>query len=167
MLAVFLNRCRRMKDVREDGVWWRFLDPNASWVCPYRFFLFMQGQLIGHIDRGYELNSRNEHTKECVKGTATRHSKSQAWSRLPPNPVRFSKIEISRRNVSFWNSNFASRQLWLPFRSGPHNPRPSIRALSFHHARLIRGRLGPIFHTIRGIVERVRKSAARVHGEVK
>ena len=32
MLAVFLNRCRMMKDVREDGVWWRFLDPNASWV---------------------------------------------------------------------------------------------------------------------------------------
>ena len=32
MLAVFLNRCRRMKDVLEDGVWWRFLDPNSSWV---------------------------------------------------------------------------------------------------------------------------------------
>jgi len=32
MLTVFLNRCRKMKDVREDGVWWRFLDPNASWV---------------------------------------------------------------------------------------------------------------------------------------
>ena len=32
MLAVFLNRCRRMKDVLHDGVWWRFLDPNASWV---------------------------------------------------------------------------------------------------------------------------------------
>ncbi|KAI1607993.1 sorting nexin-41 [Exophiala viscosa] len=31
MLAVFLNRCRRMKDVVEDGVWWRFLDPNSSW----------------------------------------------------------------------------------------------------------------------------------------
>ncbi|KAF7558663.1 hypothetical protein G7046_g5492 [Stylonectria norvegica] len=31
MLAVFLNRCRRMEDVRMDGVWWRFLDPNASW----------------------------------------------------------------------------------------------------------------------------------------
>ncbi|KAF2434512.1 autophagy protein Atg20 [Tothia fuscella] len=31
MLAVFLNRCRRMQDIREDGVWWRFLDPNASW----------------------------------------------------------------------------------------------------------------------------------------
>lgn len=32
MLAVFLNRCRKMKEVREDGVWWRFLDPNASWT---------------------------------------------------------------------------------------------------------------------------------------
>ncbi|KAF2763502.1 hypothetical protein EJ05DRAFT_507087 [Pseudovirgaria hyperparasitica] len=31
MLAVFLNRCRRMDEVREDGVWWKFLDPNASW----------------------------------------------------------------------------------------------------------------------------------------
>ncbi|KAJ9211932.1 hypothetical protein DTO166G4_6460 [Paecilomyces variotii] len=31
MLAVFLNRCRKMKEVREDGVFWRFLDPNASW----------------------------------------------------------------------------------------------------------------------------------------
>ncbi|KAF7892139.1 hypothetical protein EAF00_008441 [Botryotinia globosa] len=31
MLAVFLNRCRRMDEVQNDGVWWRFLDPNASW----------------------------------------------------------------------------------------------------------------------------------------
>lgn len=31
MLATFLNRCKRMKEVREDGVWWRFLDPNVSW----------------------------------------------------------------------------------------------------------------------------------------
>ncbi|KAF8860475.1 sorting nexin-like protein-41 [Acephala macrosclerotiorum] len=31
MLAVFLNRCRRMDEVRNDGVWWRFLDPNSSW----------------------------------------------------------------------------------------------------------------------------------------
>lgn len=32
MLSTFLNRCRKMNEVREDGVWWRFLDPNASWV---------------------------------------------------------------------------------------------------------------------------------------
>ncbi|BCR89300.1 sorting nexin, cytoplasm-to-vacuole targeting pathway/endosomal sorting [Aspergillus chevalieri] len=31
MLGVFLNRCRRMKEIREDGVWWRFMDPNVSW----------------------------------------------------------------------------------------------------------------------------------------
>ncbi|KAI9902586.1 hypothetical protein N3K66_001938 [Trichothecium roseum] len=31
MLAVFLNRCRRMDAVLNDGVWRRFLDPNASW----------------------------------------------------------------------------------------------------------------------------------------
>ena len=31
MLGTFLNRCKRMKEVREDGVWWRFLDPNVSW----------------------------------------------------------------------------------------------------------------------------------------
>lgn len=33
MLTVFLNRCRRMRDVMDDGVFWRFLDPNSSWVC--------------------------------------------------------------------------------------------------------------------------------------
>ena len=32
MLAVFLNRCRKMQQLRDDGVWLRFLDPNASWV---------------------------------------------------------------------------------------------------------------------------------------
>ena len=31
MLGTFLNRCRRMKEVQADGVWWRFLDPNVSW----------------------------------------------------------------------------------------------------------------------------------------
>lgn len=35
MLAVFLNRCRRMDQVREDGILWRFLDPNVSWVCSH------------------------------------------------------------------------------------------------------------------------------------
>ncbi|KAI5922241.1 hypothetical protein F4810DRAFT_721533 [Camillea tinctor] len=31
MLAVFLNRCRQMEQVLNNGVLWRFLDPNASW----------------------------------------------------------------------------------------------------------------------------------------
>lgn len=32
MLGSFLNRCRRMRGIREDGVFWKFLDPHASWV---------------------------------------------------------------------------------------------------------------------------------------
>lgn len=50
MLAVFLNRCRRMKEVREDGVWWRFLDPNASWVrliIPHDTFGFAADNILG------------------------------------------------------------------------------------------------------------------------
>ncbi|PVI04606.1 hypothetical protein DM02DRAFT_611431 [Periconia macrospinosa] len=31
MLAVFLNRCRKMYDVLDDGVFWRFLDPHTGW----------------------------------------------------------------------------------------------------------------------------------------
>lgn len=32
MLGVFLNRCARMREIRYDSVFQRFLDPNASWV---------------------------------------------------------------------------------------------------------------------------------------
>ncbi|KAI4669780.1 uncharacterized protein J4E79_000058 [Alternaria viburni] len=32
MLAVFLNRCRKMQDILQDGVFWRFLDPYTSWA---------------------------------------------------------------------------------------------------------------------------------------
>ena len=49
MLAVFLNRCRKMKEVREDGVWWRFLDPNASWVCTVRPLQFSTDLLQNEV----------------------------------------------------------------------------------------------------------------------
>jgi len=35
MLASFLNRCRKLSEVREDGVFWRFLDPHTSWVWAF------------------------------------------------------------------------------------------------------------------------------------
>lgn len=50
MLTVFLNRCRKMKEVREDGVWWRFLDPNASWVCLRRVSLDLSPWLTGPLE---------------------------------------------------------------------------------------------------------------------
>ena len=53
MLAVFLNRCRKMKEVREDGVWWRFLDPNASWVRCSNLLLMCLPQLTVARTRCY------------------------------------------------------------------------------------------------------------------
>jgi hypothetical protein len=45
--GVFLNRCRRMKEIREDGVWWRFLDPNVSWVGSTRMLVWgLRGQEV-------------------------------------------------------------------------------------------------------------------------
>lgn len=32
MLTSFLNRCKRMEEIVADGVFWKFLDPNASWT---------------------------------------------------------------------------------------------------------------------------------------
>jgi hypothetical protein len=57
MLSVFLNRCRRMKEVREDGVWWRFLDPNVSWVCSSLVFLAMSLFTNLCSERGFKLPS--------------------------------------------------------------------------------------------------------------
>lgn len=68
MLGVFLNRCRRMKEVREDGVWWRFLDPNASWVCL---------ELVAHdmwtyhcAERSPAFGSTRNHTQEQHESAA-------------------------------------------------------------------------------------------------
>lgn len=60
MLAVFLNRCRRMREVREDGVWWRFLDPNVSWVrCTIRFWHAMvRVSDVAVLERGSACPSR-------------------------------------------------------------------------------------------------------------
>lgn len=55
MLSVFLNRCRRMKEIREDGVWWRFLDPNVSWVSIR--YLLGQTVLIS-VERGLKFAPR-------------------------------------------------------------------------------------------------------------
>ena len=57
MLTVFLNRCRKMTEVREDGVWWRFLDPNASWVWILSLLAcsIAGAELTSHRRRSYTL----------------------------------------------------------------------------------------------------------------
>lgn len=70
MLTIFLNRCKQMREVREDGVWWRFLDPNASWV---RSDINTEGS-IANADaagRGSTLTSCRIDTKEQHEGTAS------------------------------------------------------------------------------------------------
>jgi hypothetical protein len=57
MLAVFLNRCRRMKDVLDDGVFWRFLDPNASWVYLARSLIGSLEANSGILERGHSVSS--------------------------------------------------------------------------------------------------------------
>lgn len=61
MLGVFLNRCRKMKEVREDGVWWRFLDPKASWVRSRRANRSDSANAIA-TDRSTALSSRGLNT---------------------------------------------------------------------------------------------------------
>lgn len=63
MLAVFLNRCRNMEAVRNDGVWWRFLDPNASWVS------FLKGPVssaMGHMLISSQSEVLNSHPVASV-----------------------------------------------------------------------------------------------------
>lgn len=69
MLAVFLNRCKKMKEVREDGVWWRFLDPNSSWV---RFpHTLMTSKLTIVPERSATLSASSIDTEKHLESTST------------------------------------------------------------------------------------------------
>lgn len=61
MLAVFLNRCKRMVEVRNDGVWWRFLDPNSSWVCGCKLIVRHSANILQ--ERGSTFASDSIHSK--------------------------------------------------------------------------------------------------------
>jgi PX domain-containing protein len=69
MLAVFLNRCRRMDEVRNDGVWWRFLDPNSSWVCRIYNICWMYANLPK--ERSIAFASNCFHPKICYESPAS------------------------------------------------------------------------------------------------
>ena len=87
MLAVFLNRCRRMELVRNDGVWQRFLDPNASWVCTVSRAPCVM--LIREIERGIELSSNLIDPEECSESPATGYGQPYCRTSLPSRPRVF------------------------------------------------------------------------------
>ena len=91
MLSVFLNRCRRMREVREDGVWWRFLDPNASWVrysrslirsypAPFTFCgrYRVNPNIIPHTERSASLTPGLIASKNCFEGSSAGPCKSDS-----------------------------------------------------------------------------------------
>lgn len=93
MLGVFLNRCRRMKEVREDGVWWRFLDPNVSWVSS----LLSQTLPVPEgsksdtpTERGLAFPSCIISSEEQPESSASRSSKSYSGSCLATCPFNIS-----------------------------------------------------------------------------
>jgi hypothetical protein len=68
MLGVFLNRCRKMKEVCEDGVWWRFLDPNVSWVSN------LLSHIVLHSLEKFDSNPGTYRARSCIP---TLHHQSQ------------------------------------------------------------------------------------------
>lgn len=82
MLAVFLNRCKGMKEVMEDGVFWRFLDPNASWVRSLSTVTFILSAVLTRIitERSPPKPPACEHSQKYPESPSTRHRKSHSSS---------------------------------------------------------------------------------------
>lgn len=123
MLAVFLNRCRKMDEVREDGVWWRFLDPNASWVCTPRFCSC--GFTKMEIERSVAFTSSSIHTQEYHESSPSRPIQSYTCTSVASHPRFICQIEDDFQGVCHWHTNFSTGSFLHGFFCSPHNPRPS------------------------------------------
>jgi hypothetical protein len=105
MLAVFLNRCRRMPEVLDDGVWWRFLDPNVSWVSiSLDMYVNILARLIGLPERSIKHSTCIKHTKEYLESTSSRHSQPNASTFMAPSSSTTCQIEICTWNNAIWYS---------------------------------------------------------------
>ena len=93
MLAVFLNRCRRMEQVRTDGVWWRFLDPNASWVRHQDRLPRHDGFTDDKVERGLALTPYRVHPQVYNEGTTARYGQRVPGAFISPSPGCFSEAE--------------------------------------------------------------------------
>ena len=104
MLAVFLNRCRKMKDVLEDGVYWRFLDPNSSWVwyTRSRWVSIMANRVL---ERGATCSARLVGTQEQSQGTSSRSSKSYTRTPMATRARQLCQIEVVRQHFRQWDAN--------------------------------------------------------------
>lgn len=91
MLTSFLNRCRKMKDVREDTVFTRFLDPNASWVRGSKTLQphYLMSAMLIYAERGTALTSRLISAQEQPQSPSARSCQSHPWTSVPPSAIRY------------------------------------------------------------------------------
>lgn len=106
MLGVFLNRCRRMKEVREDGVWWRFLDPNASWVCLE--LVALGTWTYDYAERSPPLGPTRNHTQEQYESSTSEPFQSYSCSSMAPSPIRVGEAAIELRYLIEWYTHFST-----------------------------------------------------------
>ncbi len=101
MLGVFLNRCRRMKEVREDGVWWRFLDPNASWVRqPQDRVIHLND--IACSERSTAFGSSGNDTETYYESTSARCRESYTRASMAPCSSILRQVKGSNEDLLNW-----------------------------------------------------------------
>lgn len=169
MLAVFLNRCRRMDEVREDGVWWRFLDPNASWVrlggmnpCSREPFLLMTFS----AERSSPHSASLSDTQERPQGATARYCKPHSGTQLPPSAGVIRQIKVSRRPLLEWYTDVTTALRRTALGRGTHDTWPTgVWQVPTLGAEPLGGGTGPLFCQLRVLVKGVGAAAARQHGE--
>ena len=128
MLAVFLNRCRRMKEVVEDGVWWRFLDPNSSWVSKTPQSQF--SALTSCAERSTTCAPSLVRTEEQPESTSSGSREPYTRSQLVTYTFVLCEAKVWWLFFSKWNSDFSSRTD-LPFSCSAYDTWPAnLRPLS-------------------------------------
>jgi hypothetical protein len=148
MLGVFLNRCRRMKEVREDGVWWRFLDPNASWV---RVELVARDMWTHHFaERSPTLVPTRNHTQEQHESATAGPCSPYSCPSVASSPIRIGEVTIKLCNLIEWYPYLATQSLHLRlFCRTFHTWSASFWSFPSNVPESFRTRLRPVFCQLR------------------
>lgn len=166
MLAVFLNRCRAMKDVLEDGVFWRFLDPHTSWVKQFRQDLPPPYTLTPFPERGPEQRASRQHPQADPEGSSARHRKPYASAWLPPRPLLIRKAQVCRSDLQLRHTHISTQPRCIAFRCRAHHTwTASLWSVSPGDAGSVRRRAGSVLCELRAVIKRTRAAATRSDGE--
>lgn len=164
MLAVFLNRCRKMQEVRDDGVFWRFLDPNASWVRKLR----NRGSVRtdnGSPERSTALSPRRLCPEERPQGSSSRSCEPIASAQLSSQPITIGEAEVWKC-ISKWHTHITSFARSPTLCSSAHDTwSASIWTISTGLQSIVGRRAGPILCQLRIIVAGAGELTAGQYGK--